>query len=356
MQRHERPDPQYSAWPFTASAMWPTPMPPAGARTRTWRSCRSAVADPASAQQLADKFGLHCAIHHSFEDVLRDPRVDIVNLSGPNHVHAAQAIAAAESGRHVLVEKPMVFTMADNRALRDAVAKAGVKSIVSFVLRWNPDDREPEERCWPSRRSATCSTPKSTTGTTWAPPIAAGTGPPAKTPGAAPCCSAAAMPWMRCAGWYSRMWSKSRPWPITSGACYEYDANVVAIVKFRNGALGKTSVLFDAKIPYTFNVDLLGTEGSLRDNRLWMPQTAPRPEPVDDVSHDHARLGRRAPPSVRRPDRPLRGLHSPRRRVALQRGRLLPHPRAVSGHRPVGRGRRTGRCGCRCEPAQNDAA
>ena len=58
-------------------------------------------------------------------------------------------------------------------------------------------------------------------------------------------------------------------------ALYEYDANVVAIVKFRNGALGKTSVLFDAKIPYTFNVDLLGTDGSVRDNRLWVPKLLP---------------------------------------------------------------------------------
>ena len=58
-------------------------------------------------------------------------------------------------------------------------------------------------------------------------------------------------------------------------ALYEYDANVVAIVKFRNGAIGKTSVLFDAKIPYTFNVDLLGTDGSVRDNRLWVPKLLP---------------------------------------------------------------------------------
>jgi predicted dehydrogenase len=53
---------------------------------------------------------------------------------------------------------------------------------------------------------------------------------------------------------------------------YEYDANVVAIVKFRNGVIGKTSVLLDARIPYTFNVDLLGSAGTVRDNRLWLPE------------------------------------------------------------------------------------
>jgi predicted dehydrogenase len=31
----------------------------------------------------------------------------------------------------------------------------------------------------------------------------------------------------------------------------------------------------DAVIPYTFNVDLIGTEGAIRDNRLWTPQLLP---------------------------------------------------------------------------------
>ncbi|MDP6718290.1 MAG: Gfo/Idh/MocA family oxidoreductase, partial [Pirellulaceae bacterium] len=91
-----------------------------------------------SAQRLVDEFELDCAVHDSFADVLNDERVDIVNISGPNHVHAEQGIAAAESGRHLLIEKPMVMSMDENRALRDAVVRTGVKSVVSFVLRWNP--------------------------------------------------------------------------------------------------------------------------------------------------------------------------------------------------------------------------
>jgi predicted dehydrogenase len=69
---------------------------------------------PDSAQRLADKFGPRCSIHQRFGEVLQDARVDIVNISGPNHVHAEQAIAAVESGRHVLVEKPMALTITFN--------------------------------------------------------------------------------------------------------------------------------------------------------------------------------------------------------------------------------------------------
>ena len=91
-----------------------------------------------SARRLADKLKLDCTVHEDFEQVLRDGRVDIVNLSGPNQVHTPQGIAAAQAGKHLLMEKPMCLSMEENRALLDAVAKAGVRSVVSFVLRWNP--------------------------------------------------------------------------------------------------------------------------------------------------------------------------------------------------------------------------
>jgi predicted dehydrogenase len=56
---------------------------------------------------------------------------------------------------------------------------------------------------------------------------------------------------------------------------FEYDANVVAIVWFQTGLIGKTSALFDAEMPYAFNLDLVGTQGTLRDNRLWSPRQFP---------------------------------------------------------------------------------
>jgi len=84
-------------------------------------------------------------VRDSFDEVLADPRVDIVNLSGPNQVHTRRASRAANAGKHILGRKPMALTMDENRALRDAVARAGVKSVVSFVLRWN--------RCWNRLRS-----------------------------------------------------------------------------------------------------------------------------------------------------------------------------------------------------------
>lgn len=64
-----------------------------------------------TAQRLIDELGLDCPAGNDFDAVLANPRVDVVNISGPNHVHAAQGIAAAEAEKHILIEKPMAITM-----------------------------------------------------------------------------------------------------------------------------------------------------------------------------------------------------------------------------------------------------
>ncbi len=224
----------------------------------------------ASAQALVDKLELDCAVTDRYEDVLSNRDVHIVNVSGPNHVHATQAIAAAESGRHVLVEKPTVLSMDDNRALSAAVAKAGVRSIVSFVLRWNPmfqslktllakntigDLFYAEVDYWhgihPTYR-----------GWTWAAKRA--TGGSATLMGG--CHAVDALRWF-VGDEASEVWAISN----NRRAAFEYDANVLAMIRFKSGLIAKTSVLFDACMPYTFNVDLVGTEGTTRNNRLWAP-------------------------------------------------------------------------------------
>ena len=56
---------------------------------------------------------------------------------------------------------------------------------------------------------------------------------------------------------------------------FEYPPTVVAVLKLANGAVGKLSVSFEAWLPYQFNIDLLGTEGTIRDNRVFSRRTLP---------------------------------------------------------------------------------
>ena len=73
-----------------------------------------------------------------FEAVLAARDVDIVSITTPNHLHTDQAVAAAKAGKHIVLEKPTGLDTAELVRIRDAVRSAGVRTIVSFELHYNP--------------------------------------------------------------------------------------------------------------------------------------------------------------------------------------------------------------------------
>jgi predicted dehydrogenase len=73
-----------------------------------------------------------------FRDLLDAQDVDIVSIATPNHLHAGQAVEAARAGKHILLEKPTGLDLSELRRIRDAVRRAGVRTIVSFELHYNP--------------------------------------------------------------------------------------------------------------------------------------------------------------------------------------------------------------------------
>jgi predicted dehydrogenase len=64
--------------------------------------------------------------------------VDAVDICSPNASHVEQAIAAAESGKHVLVEKPMACTVDEADAMLRAARDAGVVLHVAHNMRYVP--------------------------------------------------------------------------------------------------------------------------------------------------------------------------------------------------------------------------
>ncbi len=60
--------------------------------------------------------------------------------------HAPAAIAAAGAGRHVLVEKPMCFSVAEGREMIDAASSAGVTLMVAYNKRYDPAYRRMQEK------------------------------------------------------------------------------------------------------------------------------------------------------------------------------------------------------------------
>ena len=71
-------------------------------------------------------------------DQLLDSDIDAVYISSRNDQHAAQAIAAADAGKHILLEKPMALTLADARAIVEAADRNGVQLAVNHHLPGSP--------------------------------------------------------------------------------------------------------------------------------------------------------------------------------------------------------------------------
>jgi predicted dehydrogenase len=73
-----------------------------------------------------------------WREVLRDGEVDAVYLATPVRVHAEQAVAAAEAGKHVLCEKPMALDVAGCDRMVAAARQSGVRLGVAYYRHHYP--------------------------------------------------------------------------------------------------------------------------------------------------------------------------------------------------------------------------
>ena len=77
--------------------------------------------------------------YSDWQDAVRDPDVEAVDICLPTHLHASAAIAALEAGKHVLVEKPMALNGEQTDRMLAAAKKAGRLLMTAQVLRFYPD-------------------------------------------------------------------------------------------------------------------------------------------------------------------------------------------------------------------------
>src|SRR4029453_2652278 len=99
-----------------------------------------AVADDAADDRLSrpiDTFGFRDS-HADWRDLIARDDIDVVSVTGPNFIHREVAVAAAETGKHVWLEKPAGRSATETRAIRDAVRVNGVQSAVGFNYRNAP--------------------------------------------------------------------------------------------------------------------------------------------------------------------------------------------------------------------------
>lgn len=82
-------------------------------------------------RRAARRFGFAHATA-DWRALVKDPEIDLVDITTPNAMHFEMAMAAIQAGKHVYCEKPLTVSLDDARALAEAAEQAGVKTMVAF--------------------------------------------------------------------------------------------------------------------------------------------------------------------------------------------------------------------------------
>jgi len=102
----------------------------AGVRTIVRRNAEKA-------REMAERFHVNWTTR--YEDILKDPEIDVIDITLPSGLHADFGIRAAQAGKHVVVEKPIDVSLEKADALIEACERAGVTLAVISQNRFTDD-------------------------------------------------------------------------------------------------------------------------------------------------------------------------------------------------------------------------
>ncbi|HLI21523.1 MAG TPA: Gfo/Idh/MocA family oxidoreductase [Stellaceae bacterium] len=97
--------------------------------------------DRARGEAFAKAHGIP-KVHTSLDEVLRDRDIDALYDASPDGLHAADAIAAAEAQKHILVEKPLALSVNEAQGAIEACRRGGVTLGVVFNQRHDAAHQE----------------------------------------------------------------------------------------------------------------------------------------------------------------------------------------------------------------------
>lgn len=96
-----------------------------------------ADADPHKAEMLAQRYGVPRVEH--WEAIVDDDELEAVVLTTPNNLHEEMCVRALESGKHVLVERPIAATSAGAARIVEVAKRTGKLLVVGMPHRFRPE-------------------------------------------------------------------------------------------------------------------------------------------------------------------------------------------------------------------------
>jgi predicted dehydrogenase len=229
-----------------------------------------------SAQAAKDQLGLDCEILPAFDDLIQRDDIDVIDVCSPNALHAEEAIAAAEAGKHVVIEKPIAMNLAELKAVTQAVVAANVKSQVGFISRWNPHVRSIRSMIEKGALGDIYFVEVDYyheigpwwSGWKWGPNTRAG-GP-----------SASLLAGCHAVDLMSHLAGSDVAEVFAYGTFghrqdYEFEPTYAAVAKLKNGKIAKTGCSFENECPYVMNILLHGSKGSVINEKFYSKEWFP---------------------------------------------------------------------------------
>lgn len=232
---------------------------------------------PLNPAEVSARHGSTINCYTDLSALLTDSTIEVVDICSYPKDHASQARAAAKAGKHLIIETPIALSREDCQAVHQAVQAAGVQACVCFQHRFSNQMRAIKAiidrgllgrihygevdyyqglgPSWPQYR--------------WA--VRADQGGSSLL--AAGCHALDAL--LLCMGEDVQIVSSYATQSFNRDfARYEYPTTSVTILKFKDGRMGKVASVMDCLQPYYFRVHLIGSAGSLLDNKLYSTQLA----------------------------------------------------------------------------------
>lgn len=222
-------------------------------------------------EKLSREWGSEIISYTDLDKMLNDKKIDIVSICGYSYQHKDHAIAAANAGKHIILEKPMALSWDDCLAVKDAVEKANVKFCFGFELRYSNQSLSTRaiieqgligdlhygevdyfHGIGPWYRQFYWNAKKNGGGSSL---LTAG-------------CHALDALLLYMGSDVEEVTSYESTSKNKIFEPYEYATTSVTILKFKSGRIAKCAVSVDCLQPYYFHTHLFGSEGSLLDNKL----------------------------------------------------------------------------------------
>ncbi|MCI0745376.1 MAG: Gfo/Idh/MocA family oxidoreductase [Verrucomicrobia subdivision 3 bacterium] len=222
--------------------------------------------------ELSARHGGQITCYEDLNALLADKSIHVVSICSYPHQHADQAVAAAEAGKHLIIEKPLAITWDGCQRIQKAVQKAKVRTCVCFECRFSSQfltikavidkgllgrihygEVDYYHGIGPWYGQFRWNIKKESGGSSL---LSAG------------CHAMDGL--LLCMGYDVEVVSSYSTHSANADfAIYEYPTTSVTILKFKDGRVGKVASVIDCLQPYYFHVHLVGSEGSLLDNKLY---------------------------------------------------------------------------------------